>query len=56
MTSQDQNVHESIAKLVPPCKDRSRFLHALPHPMEGLAPGHAHIRVPTSRNGLWRLH
>ena len=56
MTSRDQNVQESIAKLGPPCKDRYRFLHALPYPMEGLAPGHADIRVPTSHNGLWRLH
>jgi hypothetical protein len=32
------------------------FHHAVPHPIEGLTPGHADIRVPTFRNGLWRLH
>ncbi len=32
------------------------YHHAVPHPIEGLTPGHADIRVPTSRNGLWRLH
>ena len=37
-------------------KDRSQFLHAVPHPIEGLTPGHTDIRVPTSSNGLWRLY
>lgn len=37
-------------------KDRPRFPHAAPRPIEGLGPDHADIQVPTFRSGLWRFH
>ena len=37
-------------------KDRSQFLHPVPHPIEGLTLGQARHPGPYLPNRLWRLH